>query len=449
MARKLWQTEAGADAQVEAYTAAGDPELDRELLPYEVYGSLAHAAELRRIGLLGERELRAVRRELRELLSRADSLRIRPDQEDIHTAVEQHLTRRLGKAGARMQAGRSRNDQVQTDLRLYLKDHLLRLQELALEASAEWERFGRRFGGIPLPGYSHLQRAMPTTVGHWAASHAESLVEGCGPLRFAYEEADRCPLGAAAGFGAPLPLDRERVARLLGFRRVHRNTLRVQSARPRIEAAAVFALAAIARDLGVLAWDVSLFATAEFGFFSLDPSVTTGSSLMPQKRNPDLVELTRARAALFPGWLAQILQIGALPSGYHRDHQLAKGPLLEAVRTAREMLGIAPRLPRAIRVDEGRCRAAVTGQMLATSRALALARRGVPFREAYARIAREERGRAGPPDAVADGLDLPAYPGAPGNPDWNGIARERRDLERRLRAERRRLESRWRALLGN
>ncbi len=447
MARKLWQTEGGGDPRVEAYTAGADPELDRELLAYEIYGSLAHATELRRIGLLEERELRAVRRELRALLSRADSFRIRPGQEDVHTAVEQHLTRRLGKTGARIQAGRSRNDQVQTDLRLYLKDHLLRLQELALEASAEWERFGRRFSRLPFPGYSHLQRAMPATVGHWAASHAESLADACGPLGFAYEEADRSPLGAAAGFGVPLPLDRERVARLLGFRRVQRNTLRVQSARPRIEAAAVFALAAVARDVGVLAWDLSLFATAEFGFVALDPSVTTGSSLMPQKRNPDLVELTRARAALFPGWLVQVFQVGALPSGYHRDHQMTKRPLLAAVRTGREMLEIAARLPRAIRVREERCRAAVTGEMLATSRALALARRGVPFRAAYARIAREERGRDGPRDPVADGLDLPDDPGAPGNPDWDRIAQERAEAGRRLRAERRRLESRWRALL--
>jgi argininosuccinate lyase len=444
--RKLWHREGRTDPGIEAYTAATDVELDRGFLPYEIYGSLAHASGLRNIGLLEEGELRAVRAELRKLLSRAGSFRIRPAQEDIHTALEQYLTRHLGATGAKIQAGRSRNDQVQTNLRLYLKDQLLRLQKLALEASAAWERFGKRYDHLPFPGYTHLQRAMPTTLGHWAASHAEALLEACGPFGFAYEEADRCPLGSAAGFGAPLPLDRRHVARLLGFRRVQRNTLRVQSARPRVEAAALFALAAVGRDLAVLAWDVSLFTTAEFGFFTLDPSVTTGSSLMPQKRNPDLVELTRARAALFPGWLAQILEIGSLPSGYHRDYQTTKKPLVDAVRTMSEMLDIAARLPEAIRVREERCRAAVSGEMLAAARALALARRGVPFREAYGRIAREVRKDA-PRGPIARGLELPAYPGAPGNPDWNGIARDRAELWRKIRAERRRLESRWRALL--
>ncbi|NNN04312.1 MAG: argininosuccinate lyase, partial [Elusimicrobia bacterium] len=339
--KKLWQTRADLDAAVEAYTVGNDPALDSRLLRYEVYGSLAHAAGLTAIGVLTSKEYAALRKELTRLHDKPGAFAVTRAQEDIHTAVEQHLTRRLGEIGAKVHAGRSRNDQVQVNLRLYIKDRLLALHARAGEAAAAWAAFGARRQNIVIPGYSHLQRAMPTTLGHWAASHAEALQDGRRALRFAFDEADACPLGSAAGYGVMLPLPRARVARLLGFSRVQRNTLRVQSSRPRLEAAVLSSLCLLARDLGVLAWDLSLYSTAEFGFLKLSDSFTTGSSIMPQKKNPDVVELTRARAALFPGWLAQVLAVGALPSGYHRDYQLTKGVLFSALDEAERMLDIA------------------------------------------------------------------------------------------------------------
>lgn len=314
--------------------------------------------------------------------------------------------------------------------------------ELSCAAAAAWEEFGRRHDGAVMPGYTHLQRAMPTTVGHWAASHAEALLEGVRALEFAYNEVDACPLGSAAGFGVALPLDRPYVAHLLGFSRVQRNTLRVQSSRPRLEAAVVSALALVARDIGTLAWDLSLFTSAEFGFFSLDRAFCTGSSLMPQKRNPDVVELTRARAAMFPGWLSQIMAIGHHSSGYHRDYQLTKGPLMAAVDCAGQMLDMTCRLPGAISVDEKRCASAVTKDMLATHETLSLVKNGVPFRTAYRQIAGGAR-KAETALEPAGRVELPSYLGAPGNPGWSEIARERKAIQKKLLARRKLLHTAW------
>ena len=445
--KKLWQTNASLDAVVEAYTVGDDPALDTRLLKYEVYGSLAHAAGLVKIGVLTKKEYAALRKELTKLHDRPGAFAVTREQEDIHTAVEQRLTRALGEIGAKVHAGRSRNDQVQANLRLFLKDRLLALHARAGAAAGAWAAFGERNQAVVIPGYSHLQRAMPTTIGHWAASHAEALQDARRALRFAYGEADASPLGSAAGYGVMLALDRPYVAKLLGFSRVQRNTLRVQSSRPRLEAAVLGSLCLSARDLGVLAWDLSLFTSAEFGFLKLSDAFTTGSSIMPQKKNPDVVELTRARAAQFPGWLNQVLSIGAMPSGYHRDYQMTKGPLFAALDSMSLMLDVAARLPGALTVNRGRCAAAVTEDLLATHEAVALVRDGAPFRDAYRVVAEKARARAGEPRPVTD-VPLPDYPGAPARPDWKAIAVDAAKEDRWERANRRGLDSAWSRLLS-
>lgn len=445
--KKLWQTKTDLDSAVEAYTVGEDPALDSRLLRYEIYGSLAHAAGLTSIGVLTKKEFAALRAELTKLHDRPGRFAVTREQEDIHTAVEQHLTKKLGEIGAKVHAGRSRNDQVQVNLRLFIKHRLLALHARAGEAAAAWAAFGARHQDAVIPGYSHLQRAMPATIGHWAASHAEALHDGRRALRFAFDEADACPLGSAAGYGVMLPLPRARVAKLLGFARVQRNTLRVQSSRPRLEAAVLSSLALLARDLGVLAWDLSLYATAEFGFLKLSDSFTTGSSIMPQKKNPDVVELTRARAALFPGWLAQVLAVGALPSGYHRDYQLTKGIVFEALDEMERMLDISARLPESLRVDEAACAAAVTEDLLATHEAVALVREGVPFRDAYRTVAERARARTGPPAPVRN-VPLPDYVGAPAAPGWKELGADAKSADSWGRAKRQALESAWRGLLS-
>ena len=447
-ALKLWQTQESLDSAVEAYTVGDDPQRDQALLPYEVYGSLAHATGLADLGLISARELKAVRRVLRGIIERPESFKISRAQEDVHTAVEQLLTQALGETGAKIHAGRSRNDQVQVDLRLFIKDQLLDLQSLCCDAASAWEKFGRRYDRTPMPGYTHLQRAMPTTVGHWAASHTEAFLENIPLLQAALNQADACPLGSAAGFGVGLPLPRERVSKLLGFARVQRNTLRVQSSRTRIEAAAVSALTLLARDIGTLAWDISLFTMAQFGFISLGEAFTTGSSIMPQKRNPDVAELTRARAALFGGWLQQILSMGSLPSGYHRDYQLTKGPLCDAFAAARDMLAMTIRLASALRVNAARCKAAITDDMLATQRAVALVRKGTPFRQAYRQIAACSRSQKTSQETLVP-IEFPNYAGTPGQVSWKSIARDRRTCAARILSERNRLHAAWKALLAS
>lgn len=443
--KKLWETSHGVAPAVEAYTVGDDAQLDERLLPYEIYGSIAHAAGLLKIGVLKDQEFKAVRDSLKNLLMRSEGFTITSDQEDIHTAVEQRLTKALGEIGAKVHTGRSRNDQIQADLRMFLKDRLLYLHGFACEAALSWIMFGRKHETVLIPGYTHLQRAMPSSLGHWAASHAEALLENCRALRFAYDEVDCSPLGSAAGYGVPLPLDRQYVAQLAGFSRVQRNTLRVQTSRPRIEAAVLSSLALVARDIGVLADDLCLFTTAEFGFLKLDPSFTTGSSIMPQKRNPDVAELTRAKAALFPGWLNQILSVAALPSGYHRDYQLTKGPLFRAVDTALQMLDMARRLPESLNVDEARCRAAVTDDMLATQKAIAMVRKGMPFRDAYRKVAETARDEA--PSKTKSAVELADYPGAPGQCCWDELLREKRELSAWSTTEGSRLFKTWQKLL--
>lgn len=421
--KKLWQTSGSVDSFAQTFTVGDDPVLDARFLPYEVKGSLAHALGLVKIGLLTSAEYDSVKVALDKLLANSSSFVIKPEQEDIHTAVEQYLTSVVGDAGKKIHTGRSRNDQVQTNIRLYLKEQLSVLHGLVCDAALEWANFASKYEGALMPGYTHLQRAMPTTVAHWAASHAEGLLESLGALESAYNEVDQCPLGSAAGFGVPLPLDREYVASLLGFSRVQRNTLRVQTSRPRIDAAVVSALALLARDIGVLAADLSLFATAEFGFVKLGEDFTTGSSIMPQKRNPDVVELMRAKACLFPGWLAQILAVGSLPSGYHRDYQITKGPLLAAVDTALALVEGARRLPGALTVDVSRCRSFVTRELTATQKALTAVASGVPFRDAYRAVADEARSSVG--GAVGDQeIELPKYEGGPGNVGVEALIKE-------------------------
>lgn len=442
---KLWQVEGQAvDEAIQRFTVGDDPVLDRRLLRYEVVGTLAHAKGLVALRLLKEADWLALRVELLKILG-DPSFVIDPEQEDIHTAVEQRLTEVLGDLGKRVHTGRSRNDQVQTDLRLFTMDRLLELHAGATQAAVAWTDFAKRHAKVLMPGYTHLQRAMPTTAGHWAASHVEGLLDSCRSLRQAFGEADASPLGSAAGFGVPLALDRNLTAKLMGFSRVQRNTLRVQTSRPRIDAAVISALALMAKDLGVLAGDLCLFATAEFAFMKLQPAFTTGSSIMPQKRNPDVAELLRARAAQFPGWLSQAFNSGPASSGYHRDFQLAKGPLFAALDAAAAMVDMAGRLAGAVTVDAARCRAAVTGDLLATHRALALVKKGMPFREAYKQVAAASRKDG---QKTASRVELPGYLGAPGNPGFAALvaetATERRWNKRRGTA----LRGAWKGLLG-
>jgi argininosuccinate lyase len=386
----LWGSGAGLDRRLLDLTAADDQTWDARLLRWDVLGSLGHIEGLRASGLLGVREHARLRRGLRQALAAVDRGRLapRPGQEDVHTAVEEWLTHRLPGLGERLHTGRSRNDQVACDLRLYLKDRLLTLHAAALDLTDALLAFAAKHRRVLWPGYTHQRRAMPSSIGLWAGAYAEGLLDTVESLGETWARVDRSPLGSAAGYGVPLPLRREVTAKALGFAGLDRNVATVQGGRGKLEAAALFWCTQLGHELARLAQDVILYSAEEFGYLTLPAKLATGSSIMPHKRNPDLFELTRGRAAALEGDLSTVLQLKSkLSSGYHRDFQLLKEPLMRGLDRAEAMLAaMAYAVPR-LGVDRERCAAALTGGALVTDEVMRRVEEGSAFRVAYRGVA--------------------------------------------------------------
>jgi argininosuccinate lyase len=405
-ATTLWSAGASPDRDLVEATAGEDRPWDARLLRWDVLGSLGHVEGLRAAGLLGSGEHARLRAELRRALAAVDQgrLRLGPAHEDVHTAVEDWLTRRLPGLGERLHTGRSRNDQVVCDLRLYLKDRLLTLHAAAGELAAALLAFASRHRSVLLPGYTHQRRAMPSSLGLWAGAYAEGVLdtlESIGPL---WRQVDRSPLGSAAGYGVPLPLRRERTARALGFAGLDRNVATVQAGRGKLEAAVLFWCSQLGHEAGRLAQDVILWSAEEFGYLVLPAELATGSSIMPHKRNPDLFELTRGRAAALEADLAAVLAIkGRLSSGYHRDFQMLKEPLMRGLDRTEAMLSALARAIPLLGVDRRRCADALDGGALATDEVMRRVEAGAAFRSAYreVKLELERGGRFQPPGAAA------------------------------------------------
>jgi len=388
MTNTLWGAGGPVDKQMLAYTVADDRTVDARLIRWDILGSLGHIEGLP----LPESERRGLVRALRSALKAADEekLSIGRDHEDVHSAVEFWLTKNHGDVGLMVHAGRSRNDQVVTDLRLYLRDTLLELQASALDAAEELIRFAARHRKVLWPGYTHQRRAMPSSAALWALAHAEGLLDSAESLEAVYRRVDRSPLGSAAGYGTPLRYDRKGVARALGFSGFDASVTSVQNGRGKLESGVLFWCAQIGHDLAKLSSDVILFSAEEFGWIVLPPDLATGSSIMPHKRNPDLFELTRARAGQVEGALAEVMAVGrGLPSGYHRDFQFLKAPLFRGIDRTAEMLGmIGTAIPKLL-VDRVRGAKGLTGDILATDEVFRRMSAGVPFRTAYRAVAAE------------------------------------------------------------
>ena len=386
----LWKSSTALDHIMWDFTAGQDRPWDARLLRWDVLGSLGHIESLRAGRVIGETDYLRLRRGLRSALAAVDSgeLAAGPKHEDIHTAVEAWLTRRLPGIGERLHTGRSRNDQVACDLRLYLKDRLLGLQAGALGLAGVLLAFAARHKQVLWPGYTHGRRAMPSSIGLWAGAYAEGLLDTVETLPGLWALVDRSPLGSAAGYGVPLPLRREVAARALGFGGLDRNVATVQAGRGKLEAAALFWCAQIGHDLGRLSQDVILFTGEEFGYLVLPADLATGSSIMPHKRNPDLFELARGSSAAIEGDLAAVMQIKAkLGGGYHRDFQLLKEPLMRGLeRTGATLAVLATAIPR-LQVDRARCAAALAGGALATDEVMRRVESGRAFRDAYREVA--------------------------------------------------------------
>ena len=391
---RLWDKGIELDQRVLAYTAGDDYALDERLVKYDVRASIAHATMLNAQKLLADADLKAIREGLEAIGAEhaAGGWKIELADEDGQTALEKRLTDRIGAAGGRVHLGRSRNDQVLTAVRLYLLDVVGELADAAESVAASLDRLSAREGALALPGYTHMQQAMPSSVKLWAEGFASELRDDAAGLAACARRASRSPLGSAAGYGTPgLPLDRTATSKALGFAEVQTPVTAVQLSRGKAESQILFECALLMQDLGRLAADLLLFYTQEFAFVALPASFTTGSSIMPQKRNPDVFELVRGRTAVAHSCLTEVLGIFAkLPSGYQRDLQLIKPPLFRgidlALATASIMAvgieGVRFR-PEAVKLDPA---------IHAAEEANALvAREGIPFREAYRRIGEKYR----------------------------------------------------------
>jgi argininosuccinate lyase len=387
---RLWDTGVPLDERVLQFTAGEDHLLDERLVAADVRASIAHAEMLHSQGLLTAADATAICEGLRALAAEhaRGEWRIELADEDGQTALERRLTARIGAAGARIHLGRSRNDQVLAALRLYMREALVSLATGAEAAAVALDRLGQRQGTVALPGFTHMQQAMPSTVALWAGGFAAELRDDAAGLRAVQRRAGKNPLGSAAGYGAPgLPLDRAATTRALGFESTHEPVTAVQLSRGKAEAQLLLEATLLMQDLGRLAADLLLYSTQEFAMVELPEAFTTGSSIMPQKRNPDVLELLRGRGASALGCLTEALTLCAkLPSGYQRDLQLLKAPLFRGIDLCQQSLAIIVPLldtlrfkPESVRIDPA---------VHAAGEAYALVvKEGLPFRDAYRRIA--------------------------------------------------------------
>lgn len=384
---KLWQKGYSLNEKVEQFEAAQNSLLDNRLIRHDVWGSLAHAAMLQSIGVLSEGEHQTLQAALCSILEQeaAHEFTIKPSDEDVHTSIENYLVVTAGAAGKKIHMARSRNDQVLVDMRLYAKEQLHDVSAKLFALCGSLLEFAGTHADVPMPGYTHMQRAMLSSVGLWAAGFAEALLDDEQLLSAAYAVADQSPLGSAAGYGVPIPIDRQQVGDLLGFSRVQNNVIYVQNSRGKVEAAIVQSLAQIMLDLSKMAQDILLFSTVEYGFFLIPQELCTGSSIMPQKRNLGVMELVRARTQTMLALQQQILGIvSGLPSGYNMDYQETKRPFMEALELALESLEICQLVISNIQVNAERMIAACTFELFAADRAYSLATEAnLPFRDAY------------------------------------------------------------------
>ena len=416
MSDLLWQKPGvEVDARIMQFLAGGDVLLDREFFVHDIVASMAHVEGLRRIGILSADEASALARELDALADdfRSGSFMLDARYEDGHSAIEARLTERLGDVGRKVHTGRSRNDQILVATRLWLKAKVSQLAVTCREiARVCLDRAARE--SLPLPGYTHLQRAVVSSTAMWFAGFAEAFIDNARRARDTLAWIDANPLGTAAGYGVNLRLDRDHTTTALGFARLQVSPIYAQLSRGKFEIAALDTLGSATLDLRRMAWDLSLFTTAEFGFVTLPPEYTTGSSIMPNKRNPDVIELMRATYASVAAARTEIEQLLSLPSGYQRDLQFSKGGIVHGFGRGLGALALLPDLLQRLRWNADAMRAAIEPAMYATDVAIEQAAAGVPFREAYRRAAQSTSTSTGVRTPEAS-LEARTSPGAAGD----------------------------------
>ena len=392
MAQKLWEKNVQVDHEVDVFTVGKDREMDLYLAKYDVLGSMAHITMLESIGLLSKEELDVLLAELRKIYAIADKgeFVIEDGIEDVHSQEELMLTRRLGDMGKKIHSGRSRNDQVLLDLKLFTRARIQELAHLAKDLFEVLIAQSERYKSVLLPGYTHLQIAMPSSFGLWFGAYAESLVDDMRLLQAAYKICNRNPLGSAAGYGSSFPLNRQMTTDLLGFDSLDYNVVYAQMGRGKMERTVAFAMAGIAGTLSKLAFDACMFNSQNFGFIKLPPQFTTGSSIMPHKQNPDVFELTRAKCNKIQGLPNQITLIcNNLPSGYFRDLQIIKEVFLPAFDELADCLRMVTHMMREVQVNEHILDDDKYALLFSVEEVNRRVVEGVPFRDAYKQVGLE------------------------------------------------------------
>lgn len=441
------------DPEVLAFTVGKDPAYDLLLAEVDCIGSAAHVTMLSKLALKRRLYSAAEARRVVETLvgiiqqSRRGALKITADDQDIHMAVERILTEKLGVLGRRLHTARSRNDQVALDVRLYAKRQFLDMMDSMESLAATLLTLARKHRHLPMVGRTHLQPAMPSSIALWAGAHAEALADDAGLVRAAYDYNDRCPLGSAAGYGVSLPIDRNLTSRLLGFREPVHTVLHASNARGKCEYAIVSSLSAVMLTLSRLSEDLILYSMPEFGYFKLPAAYCTGSSIMPQKRNPDVMELIRARTG---NVLASVMAVGSivkgLPTGYSRDLQETKPHLIESLETTRASVRILDRVIAQIEVDQAALIRGFSPGVFATDRALDLVAGGMPFRDAYDQVKTELNSLAN--ENPVRSLDRKKHLGAPGAVDFAILSAPWKKTRAWLKGERGRYFKTLSTLLG-
>ena len=389
---KLWEKGVEFDKKIENFTVGNDTDLDQILLPYDCEASIAHVKMLNKMNYLENDESEKLIKELNFILreSKSGNFQIQKSQEDCHTAIEDHLINICGDSGKKIHTARSRNDQVLTALRLYYRESIDEVKKLLINLIKSIELFSDKNGKIQFPGYTHMQKAMPSSVQLWSYAYIESMNDDLKLLQTAHELINQSPLGSGAAFGVPIHIDREFLAKELKFDSVQNNPIYCQLSRGKFELYIINIFTQIMFSINRIASDIILFCTNEFRFFSLPDEFCSGSSIMPNKKNPDVLELLRASYSILIGYQTQIQSLSQnLISGYNRDIQLSKEPTMRSIDLIKNCLDINTLVISGLIVNEENCKKSMTDELFATEQAYNMVKEGTPFRQAYRKIADE------------------------------------------------------------
>ncbi|MDC3375896.1 argininosuccinate lyase [Gammaproteobacteria bacterium] len=386
MSKKIWNTKGiESSYEITSFLAGEDIELDKSIFIYDIDATIAHIKGLASIGVIKKNELAKLIKSLKELRLKFlnKSFKLTEKYEDCHSAIEFYLTKELGELGKKVHTGRSRNDQVLVAMRLFAKKNLIDFKKSNKSIARVLLRMAKKHENNPMPGYTHLQRAMPSSWGLWFASYAESFIDNVDLINSTIEWIDSNPLGSAAGYGVALPLDRKLTTKELGFKRTQINSLYIQNSRGKYEMQIINTLKQSMLDVRKFSWDMSLFLSQEFDLLKINKAYLTGSSIMPNKHNPDVIEILRANYSILAGQASELENLLSLPSGYQRDLQLTKRSLISSFDISLKSLNILPKLIDSIKVNKSKSIAYIDEEMKMTDKVYALVAQGKPFRDAY------------------------------------------------------------------